>query len=248
MGLLYIKDAKCSQTFGGRTRRLSPSFREVLSAQLSPKLERKVQGQKSAKEIYDKICLSAEKYSEYEVYRNGISSLPFRIETRDCGVWVGECAVIWKSLPGKGIFTPWDELSPQDIECGVLIDRKNTEALNRALQFDEKNTLFEAVGEMKFPVYGRTVVGVNQLHVEVLEKVSPALLLEMAYICETFARAHQGMLATDGWPRQKGNFEISLRILLAKGQKKVFEGFLQAMCNASFPIQCVKCNTKDIFR
>ena len=246
MGLLYIQDAKCSQTFGGKTRRLSASFREVLSAQLSPKLERKVRGEKNAKGMYEKICLSAEKYSEYEVYRNGISSLPFRIETRDCGVWVGDCCVIWKSLPGKGIYTPWDELSAEDIECGVLIDRKNTEALNRALQFEDKSNLYPLAGEMKFPVFGRTVVGLNQLYIEVLEKVSPALLLEMAYICETFARSHQGMLATEGWPRQKGEFEMSLRIFLAKGQKRVFEGFLQALCNASFPIKAVYCNKRAI--
>ena len=107
MGLLAIQDAKCTEMLDGKQRFLSCSFREVLSRQLSPKLLRKVREEERSEEIYDKICLSAGKYSGYEVYRNGISALPFRIETKQSGTWVGECFVIWKSMFGKDIFAPF---------------------------------------------------------------------------------------------------------------------------------------------
>ena len=248
MGLLAIQDAKCTEMLEGKPRFLSCSFREVLSKQLSPKLLRKIRETEKAQEIYEKIYLCAGKYSGYEVYRNGISALPFRIETKQSGTWVGECFVIWKSMFGKEIFAPWDEVNEGDIECGMLIDRKNTEALNRALCFNEAEESIAPVFGVDMAVYGRAITGINRLLVGVDEQVSPAMLLEMAYLCESFSRAHQGALSTEGWPRQKGDFEITLCILLGKGQTKVFGAFLQTLENASFPLKYVKCNIKDIFR
>ena len=143
MDLLYIQDVKCTEMLRGRTRRLSSSFREVLSRQLSPKLLRKVRQPAEAKDVYGKICLSAGRYSGYEVYRNGISALPFRIETMPWGTWVGECFVIWKSLPGKGIFTPWDDMGDEDVECGLLIDRKNTPSESDGVFSCSQNQFFK---------------------------------------------------------------------------------------------------------
>ena len=239
MGLLLIEDAKCSERFQGQRRQLSASFKEALSRQLSPKLERKVSYK--GQDLYERICFSAEKFSGYEVYRNGISALPFRIETREGRTWVGECCVIWKSQPGKKIFTPWDELHLEDIECGMLMDRKNTDALKRILAMKKEENLSFAYG-VKTPVYGQTVTGVNDLRLGVDIPVGSAMLLETAYLCENFARLHKGKLATEGWPRQRGDFEIGMRILLGQGQGQVFGAFLEALEGVSFPLRYIKCN------
>ena len=242
MDLLYIQDVKCTEMLRGRTRRLSSSFRDVLSRQLSPKLLRKVRQPAEAKDVYGKICLSAGRYSGYEVYRNGISALPFRIETMPWGTWVGECFVIWKSLPGKGIFAPWDDMEHEDVECGLLIDRKNTDALNRALRlsYDPKDTSPLFGVEMR--VYGQARPGKNNLQIGVAERVSSAMLLEIAYLCESFARDRRTDIRIEGWPRQRGDFSIGLTVELGKEYQQAFGGLLQALEKASFAICHVQCN------
>ena len=242
MSFISIEDVKCGEMYQGKIRQLSVSFRNILSKQLYPKLLQKVRTPAECNTLNNKIRLSTGKYSEYEVYRNGISALPFRIETKGEGVWVGECHVIWKSTEKGPLYAPWDDIRPNAIECGLLIDRKNTDALNRALaQWREADKSHEREG--RIPLYGKAGQGLNELRIRTKIPVSAAVLLETAYLAESFSRECGPKLSTEGWPRQKGNFEVSLYISLRKDVNALFDSFLKRLEEASFPISHFSCNT-----
>ena len=97
MSTIKIETARCSETFDGKIRGLSDGFRHVASVQLTPKLQDKVKTEENKQSLCDTICLSAVRFSAYETYKNGISSLPFRVVSLRYATWIAECCVIWKS-------------------------------------------------------------------------------------------------------------------------------------------------------
>ncbi|MBO5788761.1 MAG: hypothetical protein J6R42_02315 [Clostridia bacterium] len=226
MSTIKIETARCSETFDGKIRGLSDGFRHVASVQLTPKLQDKVKTEENKQSLCDTICLSAVRFSAYETYKNGISSLPFRVVSLRYATWIAECCVIWKSKDKSKLYAPWDDLNEEDIAIGLLMDQKNTMTLNR---FMARHSTKKKKGYAPLPfpcyTYGKKKSQSLEVRLEMPAPISAMVLLSVIEEIEAYQSTHTPLSFLVS-PRQRMTREISFAIKLDGESFDLPEDFL----------------------
>lgn len=229
MAYLTVKNSVRRDLWQDKVGYLSAEVGEEIARQITPKLQSKTENDTIKDVLCDIVCLCAERFSAYESFKNGICTMPFRIEALHSPFLLAKCQIIWKSKePGKIVY-PWDRVGRQSIDVGLLFDRESRRRFNDFLGIlycptvsaQESGLPFSYTVCRKTPPFKLTVECHAPISAHTVERMRKALC-RFAQSCSQSHRP-EGQIP---WPMQCAQNKLRLSVHLPyKGLLALFESF-----------------------
>ena len=229
MTYLTVKNSVRRDLWQDKVGYLSNEVGEEIARQITPKLKSKTEDDAIKDILFDIVCLCAERFSAYESYKNGICTMPFRIEALHSPFLLAKCQIIWKSKePGKIVY-PWDKVQKQSIDVGLLFDRESRRRFNDFLEVFYCPTVLPCESGLSFAYTVCKKTPPFRLNVECHTHISAHTVQKMRQALCTFAQGCAQGHRPEGqipWPMQcaQNKLRISLQIPY-EGLLALFESF-----------------------
>lgn len=229
MTYLTVKNSVRRDLWQDKVGYLSAEVGSEIARQITPKLKSKTEDEAIKEALCDIVCLCAERFSAYESYKNGICTMPFRIEALHSPFLLAKCQIIWKSKERGRIVYPWDKVECESIDVGLLFDKESRRRFNDFLDLFYCPTVYPEDSGLSFAYTICRKAPPFKLNVECYTPISAHTVQKMRQaLCSFAQRCAQGH-RPDGqipWPMQcaQNKLRISLQLPYA-GLLALLESF-----------------------